>query len=244
MDNQQEKEKFLDTLKGQRFYRFVLSGYGGESAYINIDNKAFEFWNAHIEKHESDADLVNYMTCDDSEDYEFNDLEHVPEEADFLSIKGEQYKWQWYEAEGEFLHQMGVEYDGAYITVEEVESADYNSNTINMLIEGESVSALNEQVGTESNWETEITDWGEPDGIDDQGDYVAQMFSSEKGIFIEGTITTVGDFNPNKLSIRIDEYPNGDEVINGLTYNDIELENEGGDTIGKGYYAQIWSNIQ
>ena len=69
------------------------------------------------------------------------------------------------------------------------------------------------------------------------------MFSSEKGTFFDGTIETTGDFDVKKLKIQINEYPNGEDIIDGVTYDGEEVDNEGGDTNGKGYSAHVWSNI-
>ena len=241
MATTEEKVELVETLKGPRFYRIRLYGYGGEAAYINISKAAHDFWHAHTEAH-GDSDFVNYMINDDPEDYEFEELEVVPEEADFLKATGEEYKYQWYEAEGEFLHQMGVEWGSAYLVVEEVNSDDYMSDHVADVINGENVSELNDRVGEETEWETEITDFGEPDELEPQGDYVAQMYSSEKGTFFEGRFETVGEFDPKKLKFVINEYPNGEDIIDGVLYDEVDIENDGGDTNGKGYSAHVWSN--
>ena len=244
MATTEEKVELVETLKGPRFYRIRVYGYGGESAYINISKAAHDFWNAHNEAY-GDSDFVNYMVTDDPEEYEFNDLEGVPEEADFLRCYDnpeDTFKTQWYEAEGEFLHQMGVEYGSARIEVEEVSSNDYMAETVATIIDGENVSELNDRVGEETEWETEITDFGEPDEFSEQGDYVAQMYSSEKGTFFEGRFETVGEFDPKKLKFVINEYPNGEDIIDSVLYNDVDIENDGGDTNGKGYYASVWKN--
>ena len=242
MATTEEKQELVETLKGPRFYRVRITGYGGEAAYINISKAAHDFWQKHTEEH-GDGDFVNYMINDDPEDYEFDELEIVPEEADFLKANGEEYKYQWYEADGEFCHQMGVTYGNAYITVEEVSSADYNADIVSTVLEFEDVSALNNKVGEESDYEVEITDFGEPEEFDDQGDYVAQMYSSEKGSFFEGRLETIGEFDVKKLKFIINEYPNGDDIIDNIEYDGVEVENDGGDTNGKGYYAAVWSNV-
>jgi hypothetical protein len=244
MATTEEKVELVETLKGPRFYRIRMYGYGGESAYINISKAAHDFWNAHNEAY-GDSDFVNYMVTDDPEEYEFEDLEGVPEVADFLRCYDnleDTFKTQWYEAEGEFLHQMGVEYGSARIEVEEVSSNDYMAETVATIIDGENVSELNDRVGEETEWETEITDFGEPDEFSEQGDYVAQMYSSEKGTFFEGRFETVGEFDPKKLKFVINEYPNGEDIIDSVLYNDVDIENDGGDTNGKGYYASVWKN--
>ena len=243
MATSEEKTELVDTLKGPRFYSIRLYGYGGEGAYINISKEAHDFWHKHTEEH-GDSDFVNYMINDDPEDYEFDELQDVPSNADFLKAEGEEYKYQWYEAEHEFCHQNGVEYGSARIEVEEVSSEDYNADTVATLIDGEDVSALYERVGDESEWEIEINDNGESDGSDEEGDYVCQFYSSEKGSFFEGGLETIGEFDVKKLKFIINEYPNGEDIIDGVSYNGEDLDNNGGDTSGKGYSAHVWKNVQ
>jgi hypothetical protein len=243
MATSEEKTELVDTLKGPRFYSIRLYGYGGEGAYINISKEAHDFWHKHTEEH-GDSDFVNYMINDDPEDYEFDELQDVPANADFLKAEGEEYKYQWYEAEHEFCHQNGVEYGSARIEVEEVSSEDYNADTVATLIDGEDVSALYERVGDESEWEIEINDNGESDGSDEEGDYVCQFYSSEKGSFFEGGLETIGEFDVKKLKFIINEYPNGEDIIDGIEYDGIDVENDGADTNGKGYSAHVWKNVQ
>ena len=243
MATTEEKVELVETLKGPRFYSIRLYGYGGEGAYINISKEAHDFWHKHNEEH-GDSDFVNYMVCDDPDDYEFDELQDVPEEANFLKAEGEEYKYQWYEAEHEFCHQNGVAYDSARIEVEEVSSDNYNAGTVATLIDGEDVSALVDKIQEETDYEVELTDHGESDGFGEEGDYVCQFYSSEKGSFFEGRLETTGEFDVKKLKFIINEYPNGEDIIDGIEYNGIDVENDGGDTNGKGYSVHVWKNQQ
>ena len=36
------------------------------------------------------------------------------------------------------------------------------------------------------------------------------------------------------------EYMNGEDTVTGLEYDGIDIENNGGDTTGKGYSASVW----
>ena len=241
MATTEEKTELVETLKGPRFYSIRLYGYGGEGAYINISKEAYDFWHKHNEEH-GDSDFVNYMVNDDPEDYDFEELEIVPEEANFLKAEGEEYKYQWYEAEHEFCHQNGVEYGSARIEVEEVSSEDYNADTVATLIDGEDVSALVDKIQEETDYEVELADHGESDGFGEEGNYVCQFYSSEKGSFFEGRLETTGEFDVKKLKFIINEYPNGEDIIDGIEYNGEDVENDGGDTNGKGYSAHVWKN--
>ena len=243
MATTEEKTELVETLKGPRFYKLTINGYGGEGAYINISKEAYEFWNNHNDDY-GDGDFVQYLTNDDPDEIEYDDIDSVPPEADFLTVKDEDYKTQWYEAQDEFCHQYGVEYGSAWMCIDEVASADYSAAHITEVVENKTVSELIDEIGEETDWEVELQESGEDDWYERQGDYVAQMYSSEKGSFFDATIETVGEFDPKKLRFYITEYPNGEDIIDSISYDGEELDNNGGDTNGKGYYGHVWTNLQ
>lgn len=242
MATTEEKQQLLDTLAGYRYYRVSITGYGGEGAYMNLSKEAYEFWNTHNEEH-GDNDLTQYLINDDPDDCEYDELEVIPKEADFLTSYGEDdYKSNWFEAPTEFLHQMGVEYGSSYLTVEEVDSMEYMSKHVADVIIGERLIELVDKIQEDTDYEVELADHGEE--LPDEGEYVCQLYSSEKGEFFDGIIETVGDFDVNKLMFVINEYPNGEDVIDGVEYNSVDVENNGGNTNGKGYSASVWSNVK
>ena len=162
MATTEEKTELVETLKGPRFYRLTINGYGGEGAYINISKEAYEFWNNHNDDY-GDGDFVQYLTNDDPDEIEYDDIDSVPPEADFLTVKDEDYKTQWYEAQDEFCHQYGVEYGSAWMCVDEVASADYSAAHITEVVENKTVSELIDEVGEETDWEVELHESGEDD---------------------------------------------------------------------------------
>ena len=240
MATTEEKVELVETLKGPRYYRVSITGYGGESAYMSISKEAHDFWKPICDEH-GDYDLVQYMNCDDLEECEFEEIDSVPEEAQFLHDKDDDnYKRPWYESHTEFEHSYGAEWGSSYITVDEVDSEEYNSKVIAEVLDGESISELNDQLGEETGWAHEMVEMGcceEPDC-----EYIAQLYSSEKGQFFDGIIETVGEFDPKKLKIRTTEYLNGEDTITEVEYDGVEVDNQGGDTNGKGYYASVWKN--
>jgi hypothetical protein len=240
MATTEEKQELVDHLSGPRYYRVLIQGYGGESAYMGITKEAHDFWAPICEEH-GDHDLVAYMASDDDDEVDYEYIEGVPEEAQFLHDKDDDnYKRPWYESHTEFEHSYGAEYGSANVSVEEVSSGDYSADHVADVIEYQDVSELNDQLGEDSNWEHEMIEMGcceEPDC-----EYIAQLYSSEKGCFFEGIIETVGDFDPKKLKIRTTEYLNGEDTITEVEYDGVEVDNSGGDTNGKGYYASVWKN--
>jgi len=76
---------------------------------------------------------------------------------------------------------------------------------------------------------------GEEVWIDSQekGTVVFIGVSSEKGTFFEADINLKMPFNPTKLCLTYDEI-DGNEIITSVSYDGEELENQGGDTNGKG----------
>ena len=240
MATSEEKQELVDTLSGPRYYRVLIQVYGGESAYMSISKEAHDFWAPICEEH-GDSDLVEYMNCDDVEECEFTDIDSVPVEAQFLNDPDDDmYKRPWYESHTEFEHTYGGTYDSCRIDVDEVDSAEYNANSIKEIISMMDVTELVDEVGEETEWETEISEMGcceEPDA-----EYIAQLYSSEKGCFFEGIIETVGEFDPKKLKFYVTEFLNGEDTITSIEYDGVEIDNSGGDTNGKGYYASVWAN--
>ena len=65
------------------------------------------------------------------------------------------------------------------------------------------------------------------------GTVVYYGYSSEKGSFFEADIELTEPFDPEKLLLNISDF-DGNEIVTGVEYNDEELDNNGGNTNGKG----------
>ena len=223
----------------ERYYRVSINGYGGECAYMSISEAAYDFWESLVGDY-GDADLVAYMVTDEGDEPEYEDIDSMPEEAQFLhDVDEDNYKRPWYESHTEFEHTYGAEYGSAFMDINEVDSDDYDATIVNEIIQSKDIQELNEEIGVGSDWEKELVEGGEcerPEG------YIAQLYSSEKGCFFEGTIKTKGEFDTNKLRIYTTEYLNGEDTITGVEYDGEEVFNEGSETEGKGYYAGVWEN--
>ena len=243
MATTEEKTELVETLKGPRYYHIQLWGYGGESEYMNLTKEQYEFWHAHIDEH-GDSDAVQYCVGAEDGEYDFDELDEVPEFAQFLKVEGEDYSSSWYESPTGFTHQWGVDYNNANLTVEEVDSDEYNAKHIADVVDGEELSEYINKLDEENNYELELTEMGVDEGEDTQGDYVAQMWSAEKGTFFDSVIETVGEFDPKKLKIYTSEYLNGDDTVQSIEYDGNEIENSGGDTSGKGYSFHVWSTVK
>lgn len=237
MATSEENKELVETLKGPRYYKISLWGYGGESAYFNVSKAVHDFWKPIVEEH-GDSDLVNYMVNDDPEDYDFDNIEVVPPEADFLTE--EDYKYPWYEGPNEIVHQYGVEYGSARITVEEISTGDYNADIVSEVVDGEELQEYLDGVMEATDYEVDLVESDEDFG--EEGDYTLQMHSSEKGTFFEGRFETIGEFDPKKLKVIITEYPNGEDTVTSIEYNGVEIDNDGAETNGKGYFAAVWKN--
>ena len=242
MATTEEKQELVETLKGPRYYRIQLWGYGGEAEYMDLTKEQYEFWHAHIDEH-GDSDAVNYCVNAEDGEYDFDELDEVPEFAQFLKVEGEDYSTSWYESATGFTHQWGIDYNNARITVEEVDGEDYSSKHIADVVDGQDLNEYINKLDEENNYELELTEMGVDEGEDTQGDYVGQMYSSEKGTFFDGIIETVGSFDPKKLKIYTSEYLNGDDTVQNIEYDGNEIDNGGGDTNGKGYSFHVWKNV-
>jgi len=239
MATTEEKQELVDTLSGPRFYRLQINGYGGEAAYMSITKEAHDFWKNHTEEY-GDGDLVHYMTQAEDGDFDFEDLKGVPAEAQFLNDEDGD-PCPWFESHSEIEHTYGATYDSSWITVDEVDGDDYSAGHVADVIEREEVTALNDRLGEETDWTHEAVEMGCCDEHTDTK-YIAQMYSSEKGCFFDGVIETVGEFDATKLKIYTTEFLNGEDTVTSIEYDGEEIDNVGGDTNGKGYYAAVWEN--
>ena len=237
----EENKELIETIKGPRYYHIQLWGYGGEAEYMELTEKQYKFWSAHLEEH-GDYDAVQYCTNAEDGEFSFDNLENLPEEMQFLKVPGEDYSSSWYESPTGFTHQWGVDYNNANINVNEVSGTDYNSAHIADVVDSESLSEYINNIEEENNYELELTEMGVDEGEDRQPKYVAQMWSAEKGTFFEGYVETVGDFDPKKLKIYTSEYLNGDDTVQSIEYDGVEIDNHGGDTNGKGYSFSVWKS--
>ncbi len=238
MATSEEKKELVDEIIGPRYYHIVINGYGGESAYMSLTKPAFEFWNKQVEEH-GDNDLVNYLVNSEDGDFDFDEITEIPSEADFLmspDADGESWRSSWYEAPTEFEHSWGGEYSSSNITVDEVESDEYNGKWIADVIENKNISDC---VDSDEDWET-LVEMDVCSDVPEGTEYIAQMYSSEKGTFFDGVIETVGEFDPKKLKVYTLEYLNGEDTVTSIEYDGVEVDNAGGDTNGKGYSAHVW----
>ena len=234
------KQELVDNLKDPRYYRILINGYGGESSYMSVSREAHDFWNPITEEH-GDGDLCHYIVNAEEEDFEFDEIEEVPAEAKFMTDEDGDPR-PWYEPPNEIEHTYGASYESSWITVDEVSDDDYNSDHIREVIDREDVTDLVDRVYEASGNECiEINEYECCDAPDENVKYIAQMYSAEKGCFFDGIVQTHGDFDPRKLRIKVIEFLNGEDTITQLFYNGEEVDNMGGDTNGKGYYASVWS---
>jgi hypothetical protein len=65
------------------------------------------------------------------------------------------------------------------------------------------------------------------------GTVVYYGYSSEKGSFFEADLELKEPFDPEKLLLNISDF-DGNEIVVGVEYDDEELDNNGGNTNGKG----------
>ena len=244
MATSEEKQELVDHLKGPRYYRVILTGYGGEAGYIGLTPTEYDFWHSVLENH-GDTDLVHYILESDFDGtFEFEDIDEIPDNAHFMKDPDVDGEFQsWYEHSEMFSHQYGVSYESAYLTVEEVDSEDFGAGALNSIVEGENLQEYLDSSMEETDWELEQVEYSDATDMSKQPENVLQIYSAEKGTFFDCVVETHGEFDKKKLKLLIEEYPNGEEVVSSLFYDEVELDNQGGDTTGKGFSAHLWKTV-
>lgn len=231
MATSEENKELIETIKRPvRHYRIMLWGYGGENSYIRLTKEQYEYWNQRKEDDDERDILVDYMLDEDREE-----VADVPPAMEFMSdpedLEGPRYPW--HESPNEIVHQFGVDYSSARITITEIDSDDYGANPIEDIVDGVD---LNDFVS-----EHDI-EWFSGEVEETQSDYMLQFNSSEKGTFFEGILTTVGKIDLSKLEVYTTDHFNDDDTVDDIRYDGESIENMGGDTNGKGYSVYMWSN--
>jgi len=220
-------------------YRVMLWGYGGDGAYLKLTKEQYDYWRPKYDE-EGDDPLLEYMLADQGHDDNEDAYKDVPPEADFMLWEAdgeESYRCPWYEAPTEFCHQWGVSYD-TNVNVCAVESTAYNAQSIGDPVIDKKMSELQQEYdeimefGVALDWQGNIIELPE---------YWLQFWSAEKGTFFEGYFETDEPFDAEKLKFYSQEFFNGDDTIVRVEYDGVEVNNEGGDTNGKGYSVSMFS---
>ena len=231
MATSEEKQELLEDIKRPvRHYRIMLWGYGGENSYIRLTKEQYEYWNQRKEDDDERDILVDYMLDEDREE-----VTDVPPAMEFMSdpedLEGPRYPW--HESPNEIVHQFGVDYSNARITITEIDSDDYGANPIEDIVDGVDLNNFVSEHDIE---------WFSDEVEETQSDYMLQFNSSEKGTFFEGILTTVGKIDLSKLEVYTTDHFNDDDTVDDIRYDSESIENMGGDTNGKGYSVYMWSN--
>lgn len=204
-----------------KHYRITLTGHGGEFCFSKSSLDEFMYWNSDepIPLVEEGSDpLTDYI------------LEKEYEEEKFEAVKFKR-EGEWFEQD-DIDHTCGVNFDYAYITIEEVDGTGYDCNVVNTLCEYVSLGEFVADNDIELSYEeAEYND----------ASHVLACVSIEKGAFFEGFVSTEEDFDIKKLKFHTKEYITEDELVETVYYNGEQLDSESIDTVGKSMYIKIHS---
>lgn len=207
-----------------RHYRIVIGGYGGEQCFGAITKEQYEFWKDIDEEH-----LISHM-IDPHEEDDHNPV-FDPDDARWIG--------EYYENDG-IMHLNAASIDSAFINIDELESAEWTSGVVKEIIDNESWSSLYDKY-EEQGIEDNITyDWINFKETHPEVKYVFCGVSIEKGGFGDYTISTDEEFDFMKCKWCSTETPNGEDFIELTGYGDQDVDNQGGDTNGKGMAASVW----
>lgn len=213
-------------------YEILIGGYGAEIKWSKLTEEQYEYWD-NQDKYLLDRHIFGPSLFDDDEDENENTknfLNNIPEFAD-LNDKGTK---EWYEIE-----DLDSEYycasDSAWLHI----TKNNRTNETNF----ETIIQYNNIINDSSSNNVSIfvdndIDNNNCNSINNfDADYALQIVSYEKGTFFSGILELNDDeeFDINKFKIHISTALNGDEQrIDSVFYSDKEIDNDGGDTRGKG----------
>ena len=209
-------------------------GAGSEIGHIAVSKKAYLFW-----KEQDEDMLVQYLDSNE-EDIEYD--VPIPKEADFLTTTSG--KEPWFEADTLLDQKWQVTFESGEINIE------VDGKTIFDEDEDGSTTpyAVDVIVGDEED-EDEV-DICYIDVVDMEmhqkfidAKYFITFEGVGKGIYISYEFEIDDEFDKTKLVFATEEdQRTGRDYIKSATYNGNDLENEGGDSDGKGNYAYVWKH--
>lgn len=217
MPTTEENIELIETLKNpEKYYRVSLVGHGSDIAYTEVSKDAYEYWSGN------ERGLVDYYVDP------VPDRDHLPTGTDFLWNKELEKHELWFSNSNLLDTVWGLSVKSpAYITVEQLPDWDYISEPLRVLKDQERIDIFDYDV-----------EWIDPKKR--RAPYVVEFNSHEKGTFFDIHLTLLQTFNIKKLQLVMDRAFDGEQFIVGLKYNDEDVSVDfGGDTVGKGYSAQM-----
>lgn len=200
-------------------YLLTLNGHGAESIFLRLNEDQYSYW--FQQQNEEEIDIVDYiLSPDESID--------IPHEYNFLLEDNESIHIE--DSSLKFLHYYSADLDSCSILVEE-------------LLEDGSAKTIIEEKFRDFVEKHECINYVNPDvKFEDIPDQVLEYHSYEKGTIFGDSFETEGfnEFDASLLKFIVKEAPNGLDYIDGILYNEQELENTEGNTRGKGSEANIW----
>ena len=200
-------------------YLLTLNGHGAESIFLRLNEDQYSYW--FQQQKNEEIDIVDYiLSPDESID--------IPHEHNFLLEDNESIYIE--DSSLKFLHYYSPDLDSCSILVEEI-------------LEDGSSKTITEEKFRDFAEKHECINYVGPDvKFEDIPDQVLEYHSYEKGTIFGDSFETEGfdEFDPSLLKFIVKEAPNGLDYIDGIFYNEQELENTEGNTRGKGSEANIW----
>jgi hypothetical protein len=199
-----EHERLIEVLKfTPRTYNISMWGYGGEKVMGTVDRKIYDYFRQRR------LDLSDFAW-----DSDYAEENNIPEDMQPFP------PGSWYECD-DMGHVHGVSRNAGTLQI-----TDENGDTVYE-------RSFDDITGGGDDGEP---DWSCGDevfiGEKSDGTVVFIGSSNEKGTFFEGEIELKEPFDITKLCLGYDEI-DGEEIINTVTYDDEDIDNNGGNTDGK-----------
>ena len=203
-------------------YKIEIRGYGGEYCLGTITKEQYEFW--------TNNEVMSILKGFDSAEEAFTDyILDIDEYAHDDSIpEAAKFEYYWHETD-EVYHHTGANIHNAWILIYDI-------------TDGNEIAVVDNEVSkfvenTDSEVKYHDFDWPE------DAEYLLESISSEKGTFFQGELETDHPIDLNRFTIHTNETWNEEEIITGVDYDGEDVEDEGADTNGKGYFFTLHSVI-
>jgi len=201
-----EQEKLMEVLKfTPRTYKIQMWGYGGETVMGTVDRKIYDYFKQR-----------RLSLSDMAWDSDYANDNNIPEDMEPFP------SGSWYECDG-MGHASGVARNAGTLQIEDENGEIVYEKSL------DDISGWGDDDNPEPEWSCGDEVWIESQPA---GTVVFIGRSNEKGTFFEADIPLTAPFDIRKLTLGYDEI-DGEEIVNRVEYDGVEIDNWGGSTDGK-----------
>jgi hypothetical protein len=212
-----------------------LYGPGCETVHVALTKEAWEWWEGQ------DTEMLEqYTSAWDEDGYDFE----VPKFADFNDGGAV------FDADGMIDHYWRMAFEDGRLEINvndkniftdpDNPEDEFYTPMLYDVADGDPQDDEDENIKSDTTWDD--SDKAILNKMSEKK-YMLTYESLEKGAFFDAEFEIDDEFDKSKLVVyTAEDWRTGTDLVTDIRYKDEDLDNEGGDSNGKGIYAYLWKH--